>query len=61
MTIDHLEALLDVVPEAEPYAMLLDPEGRDVPDPFGCDQEVYRQTAQAIEAMLRERIRQIGL
>ncbi|QEH34407.1 Low molecular weight protein-tyrosine-phosphatase YwlE [Aquisphaera giovannonii] len=61
MTIDHLEALLSVVPEAEPYAMLLDPHGRDVPDPFGADQEVYRQTAGAIEAMLRERLREIGL
>ncbi|WP_165220459.1 arsenate reductase/protein-tyrosine-phosphatase family protein [Aquisphaera insulae] len=61
MTMDHLDALLDVVPEAAPHAMLLDPQGRDVPDPFGSDQEVYRQTAQAIEAMIRERLRELEI
>jgi protein-tyrosine phosphatase len=61
MTADHLETLLDAIPEARPRAFLLDPAGGDVPDPIGADQETYRQTAQRIEQMLEERLKQLGL
>ena len=61
MTADHLEALLEAVPEVESQAFLLDPQGGDVPDPFGSDQQTYRDTAAMIEKMLHERLNQIGL
>jgi protein-tyrosine phosphatase len=61
MTIDHLDALLNAVPGAQPRAFLLDPEGNDVPDPIGADQPTYRRTAEAIEKMLARRLDQIGI
>ena len=61
MTGDHLDALLDAVPDAQPQTFLLDPEGGDLPDPIGSDQHHYRQTAQIIEQMLEERFKQMGL
>ena len=61
MTADHLEALLEAVPEVESQAFLLDPQGGDVPDPFGSDQQTYRDTAAMIEKMLKERLDQLGI
>ena len=61
MTADHLEALLDAVPEVQSHSHLLDPRGGDVPDPIGSDHHNYRQTAQMIEQMLEERLKQFGL
>jgi protein-tyrosine phosphatase len=61
MTADHLDALLDVVPDAQSHTFLLDPHGGDVPDPIGSDHQNYRQTAQMIEQMLEERLNQMGL
>jgi protein-tyrosine phosphatase len=61
MTADHLDALLDAVPEAQSHTFLLDPHGGDVSDPIGSDHRNYRQTAQTIERMLEERLNQMGL
>ncbi len=61
MTADHLDALLEAVPEVQDHAYLLDPEGGDVPDPIGSDHHTYRQTAQMIEQMLEARLKQLGL
>jgi protein-tyrosine phosphatase len=61
MTSDHLDALIDGVPEVQSRAFLLDPHGRDVPDPVGSDHHNYRQTAQMIEQMLGARLSQMGL
>jgi L-threonylcarbamoyladenylate synthase len=61
MTIDHLEALLDQVPEVEPRTFLLDSAGGDVADPFGSDHETYRRTAEIIQAMLEQRLDELGL
>ena len=61
MTADHLDSLLDAVPDAQSHTFLLDPEGGDLPDPIGSDQHNYRQTAQIIEQMLEERFKQMGL
>lgn len=60
MTADHLDALLDAIPEVEPRAYLLDPDGGDVADPVGLDHETYRRTAQMIEAMLERRLDEMG-
>ena len=61
MTADHLDALLETVPEVQSHSYLLDPRGGDVPDPIGSDHNNYRQTAQMIEQMLEERFRQLGV
>ena len=61
MTADHLDTLLDAVPEAHSHTFLLDPGGSDLPDPIGSDEHNYRQTAQIIEQMLEERFKQMGL
>lgn len=61
MTGDHLELLLELAPEARHLASLLDPEGRDVPDPIGCDQQTYRRTAESIERMLARRLDELGI
>ena len=60
MTNDHLEALLDVVPEVEHRTFLLDPSGGDVADPVGLDHDTYRRTAQMIGAMLERRLDEMG-
>lgn len=61
MTADHLELLLDLAPEARPIATLLDPEGQDVPDPFGSDMTTYRRTSEAIARMLAGRLDELGV
>jgi protein-tyrosine phosphatase len=59
MTVDHLEILLDQVPEAGPITRLLDPDG-DIEDPVGSDLETYQQTARDIERHLSRLLDQIG-
>ena len=61
MTADHLDALLDAVPDAQSHTFLLDPQGSDVPDPIGADHQTYRQTAQTMERMLESGCKQMGL
>ncbi len=60
MTGDHLDALLDVFPEVEHRAFLLDPTGGDVADPVGLDHDTYRRTAQMIGSMLERRLDELG-
>ncbi len=60
MTGDHLDALLDALPEVEHRSFLLDPDGGDVADPVGLDHETYRRTAQMIESMLERRLDEMG-
>jgi protein-tyrosine phosphatase len=60
MTGDHLDALLDAIPEVEHRTYLLDPDGGDVADPVGLDHETYRRTAQMIESMLERRLDEMG-
>jgi protein-tyrosine phosphatase len=61
MTGDHLESLLDRVPEAAGRARLLHPEGDDVADPVGSDRETYLQTAEAIEEYLEALLDDLGI
>jgi protein-tyrosine phosphatase len=57
MTASHRDALLSMLPQgASPNVELLDPEGEDVPDPFGGSLELYRQTADAISRMVDARM-----
>lgn len=54
MTNDHLETLLDHIPDCAPRARLLHPDGDDVADPVGSDRETYLRTARAIEDYLQK-------
>jgi protein-tyrosine phosphatase len=57
LTRSHARALESLLPPGRgPTIELLDPSGRDVPDPIGGDLEAYRQCAGAIEAALRARL-----
>ena len=61
MTNDHLEALLDHVPEAAGKSRVLHPAGLDVADPVGADRETYQRTADAIERYLDQVLIELGL
>ena len=53
MTSDHIEALIDHIPEAAPKIRVLHPQGEDLADPVGADRETYQMTADSIESSLR--------
>jgi len=61
MTKDHLESLLDQVPECAPRTRLLHPLGEDVPDPVGSTRETYLRTAREIERYLELLLDEMGL
>ena len=61
MTGDHLESLLDGVPEVAPRARLLHPNGDDVADPVGADRETYLKTAEDIEEYLERLLDDLGI
>jgi protein-tyrosine phosphatase len=52
MTGDHLDTLLEHVPEAADRMRLLHPDGEDVDDPVGADRVTYQRTAARIESYL---------
>lgn len=56
----HLHAILEMDPDAADRVRLLDPEGRDVPDPVGMPDDVYEATARSILTMWRARMKEIG-
>ena len=57
MTASHLDALLQVLPPTRaPQIDLLDPEGRDVPDPIGGSLADYRACADHIESCIELRL-----
>ncbi len=61
MTADHLDILLDQVPEVAPRARLLDRDGDDIADPVGSDLETYNRTARQIHGHLGELLDDLGL
>lgn len=57
MTRGHRAALAATLPPGrEKQLELLDPEGRDIPDPIGGDREDYERTAAALLACLERRL-----
>lgn len=57
LTRSHRDALVAMLPPDQASSVqLLDPDGRDVPDPFGGPLSVYRQTADVIEAFVGARM-----
>ncbi len=61
MTADHLDLLLELAPESRSSVSLLDPDGRDVPDPVGSDLPTYRRAAETIQRMLARRLDEMGV
>jgi len=61
MTADHLEALLEHVPEVAPRSRLLNPQGLDVADPVGADRETYQRAANAIETYVTSLLDSLGV
>lgn len=52
MTQSHAAAVLSRFGRYQPSPRLLCPEGKDIPDPIGADQETYRQCARTIQTSL---------
>jgi len=48
MTQAHLSLVRELAPESDHKVRLLDPDGNDVPDPFGGDREEYRMCLERI-------------
>ncbi|MEL7473441.1 MAG: low molecular weight protein arginine phosphatase [Planctomycetota bacterium] len=61
MTHSHLAAIEATDPDAASKAELLDPDGWDVPDPFGAPQAVYDDTARVLQEMIERRLETLGL
>ncbi len=59
MTRSHLWAVADRYPSAGPRLRLLAPDGRDIPDPIGGEQEVYDRCAEQLVEALRAQIPQL--
>jgi L-threonylcarbamoyladenylate synthase len=60
MTADHLDMLLDRVPDVANRARLLDAAGDDIDDPVGSDLATYHRTAREIEAHLVRLLDDLG-
>lgn len=55
-TTEHRDAILRFTPEAAARVRLLDPAGKDVPDPYGRGADVYREVAERIHRLLEQRL-----
>jgi L-threonylcarbamoyladenylate synthase len=60
MTADHLDRLLDRVPDVADRARLLDANGDDIDDPVGSDLSTYHRTAREIEGHLGKLLDELG-
>ncbi|MFI4854724.1 MAG: Sua5/YciO/YrdC/YwlC family protein [Phycisphaerales bacterium JB065] len=56
LTASHVEAIRAIDPTAGDKIMLLDPDGRDVPDPIGQSQSVYDETAKRLQELIQRRL-----
>lgn len=56
MTASHARAIVSMSPGAAAKVRVLDPAGRDVPDPIGSPQREYERVASEIERMIRHRL-----
>lgn len=59
MTPAHAEAVASIDPSATGKVHTIDPEGLDVPDPFGQSPEIYRQTAERLREIIERRLREL--
>ncbi len=59
MSRSHVQAVVAFDPTAAEKVKLLDPEGRDIPDPIGGPQHVYTETASRIAELVAARLREL--
>lgn len=59
MTRGHLAAIVSADPSSGSKVRLLDPGGRDVPDPIGSPQSLYTETARALAEMIARRVEEL--
>jgi tRNA threonylcarbamoyl adenosine modification protein (Sua5/YciO/YrdC/YwlC family) len=59
MTANHIHVLASQFPGLGPRPRLLSGDGEDVPDPIGCEQEIYRECAQCIARHLEKLIQEL--
>jgi len=55
----HRDAVLAMDPSAANRAMLLDPDGSDVPDPIGGPADVYAHTAGRLKELIERRLKEL--
>jgi protein-tyrosine-phosphatase len=56
MTDSHYRAIYGRFGTTSAKIELLSSSGEDIPDPIGCDQQVYDECAERIAACLKERV-----
>jgi L-threonylcarbamoyladenylate synthase len=56
MTGSHVQAVLAMLPEVEERTERLDPDGRDIADPYGGDLRAYRRAREQIGAAVKMRL-----
>jgi protein-tyrosine phosphatase len=61
MTRAHKEQLVAFHPEARSRTHLLDPDGRDIEDPYGGSPRDYRECFRVLRAAIRKRVRAVLL
>ncbi len=59
LTRAHIAAILEVDPTAADRVELLDPDGRDIPDPIGGPQSVYDTTARKLVEAITKRFEEM--
>lgn len=59
LTPAHVQEIVANEPSAHDRTMLLDPQGRPVPDPIGMSQAVYDETAHFIRAAIVDRLSEL--
>ncbi|TVQ33982.1 MAG: low molecular weight protein arginine phosphatase [Phycisphaeraceae bacterium] len=59
MTGAHLVGVRSLSPQAETKAFTLNPDGRDIADPYGAPQHVYDQTAEDLQRLINARLKEI--
>jgi protein-tyrosine phosphatase len=59
MTGAHARAVIAMDPTAAPRVQVLDPEGKDIPDPLGHSLEVYSGTAERLVEAIRHRLHEL--
>ncbi|MEM7204751.1 MAG: Sua5/YciO/YrdC/YwlC family protein [Planctomycetota bacterium] len=56
MTQSHLRHVLGLAPDVASRAQVLDPDGTDIPDPFGGDLSIYREAREVIGQAVMARL-----
>jgi protein-tyrosine phosphatase len=59
LTREHAAGVLEISPSARRKVKLLDPAGKDIPDPIGGPIEDYRKTAARIKDMVSRRLEEL--